>query len=254
MRKKNQNERQNEKDRYLITYADLITLLLGLFVILYASSQTDVGKYKEISAAFGEYFDNTNSGQLKSEGVLPAQQGAIPQPILPNTEAKTLDQISQQTEESLEQEIASGAISLVRTTDGVTIRISDGLLFETGRAEIQPIALPVLDTISNIIAGIHQYLIIEGHTDSIPIRSFRYQSNWHLSAARALSVLYYLQNNGAPQRLLSLGAYGRQRPLASNDTEFGRALNRRVEIVIKELPKTEASLEGYEPADSVEAL
>lgn len=234
-------------ERYLLTYADLITLLLGLFVILYASSQVDSGKYREYASAINQYFNN--EAPDKGNGVMPGQQG-IPQPIFPAGSEKTLDQINQEVSQAMQELTASGTVTLERTSSGLTIMLSEKLLFDSGEAEIQPGALRSLDSLSAILRGISQSIIIEGHTDNIPIRSFRYESNWHLSVQRALTVAYYCINNGIPQTNLTISGYGSERPLASNSDAAGRARNRRVAITIKELPQNVPSNEGYITSDT----
>ncbi len=233
----------SNSERYLLTYADLITLLLGLFVILYASAQVDNSKYKEYASAINKYF-NSDAQPDKSNGVMPGQQG-IPQPMFPAGAEKTLDQINQEVTEAMQDLTASGTVALERTPNGLTIRLSEKLLFDSGESEIQQGALRSLDSISAILRGIKQNIIVEGHTDDMPIRSFRYESNWHLSVQRALTVAYYCIRSGMPQTHLTISGYGSERPIASNDEAEGRARNRRVEINIKELPQNIPTDEGY---------
>lgn len=243
----------NNSERYLLTYADLITLLLGLFVILYASAQVDNSKYREYASAINNYFNSGTSEKSGGDGVLQGQKGGIPQPILPAGEEKTLDQINQEVTQSMQNLISAGAVSLERTPTGLTIRISEKLLFSSGEAEIQPQALSSLDSLSTILRGVRQLISIEGHTDNIPIRSFRYESNWHLSVQRALNVAYYCLQNGIPAANLTISGYGAERPLANNATAEGRAQNRRVDITLKELPQNVPTTEGYITSDTATA-
>lgn len=247
--RKNEHESSANHERYLLTYADLITLLLGLFIILYASAQVDSGKYREYASAISNYF-NTEEGQTKGgDGVLKGQQN-IPQPVLPTSQEKNIDQIAQETEYAVQQQLAAGSVSLERTVDGLVIRLSEQLLFESGKAEIQPAALPVLDSLTAVLRGIRQQIIVEGHTDSIPIRTFQFESNWHLSVQRALTIGYYCIRNDLPQHNITISGYGAQRPIAPNTTPEGRAANRRVEIAIKELPQHIPTDEGYITSDT----
>lgn len=253
MRKSRRSSREEREapnpDRYLLTYADLITLLLGLFIILYASAQVDSGKYKEYAQAINSYFNDENSTP-KSDGVMPGQKG-IPKPIFPTSGTeKSLDKISQDVESALKQQTASGAITIERNPNGLTIRLSEQLLFASGEAEIRSTALPALDTLSSILRGIKQTIAVEGHTDSIPIRSFRFESNWHLSVQRALTVAYYCIRDGIPQKNLTISGYGAERPIAPNTAPEGRAQNRRVEITVKELPQSVPTDEGYITSDT----
>lgn len=232
-------------DRYLITYADLITLLLGLFVILYASSQVDSGKYKEFSAAMTDYFKpSADNKQQRGNKILPGADG-IPQPILPKAQEKSIDQINLEVEKSLQQEINDGKVSIQRTPTGIIVNLPEKLLFQSAKSDIQPDAFPVLDSISVILLGINKKITIDGFTDSIPIHTFQYESNWQLSTARALNIGYYILKQGVSERNFSIRGFGANKPAANNDTPEGRAKNRRVEILIEDLPKNVPSTEGY---------
>ena len=225
-------------DRYLITYADLITLLLGLFVILYASSQVNEEKYKEFSNAFSDFFKPPGVKVLNNgNGMLGGQKNSIPEPIFPNTRNKTLQEIKNETENSMSKFIKEGLITIKSNPTGLTLTLSESLLFQSGKADIQSDGLIVLDSISNIIRGINKAITIDGHTDSHPIRTFRYESNWHLSSARALAVGYMLISKGLPEKDLSFRCFGAMKPVAENSTPEGRAKNRRVEITISDLPQ-----------------
>lgn len=233
---------EEQLDRYLITYADLITLLLGLFVILYASSQVDAGKYQEFSAAFSEYFNNEGNG---GDGILKDGDGLL-QPIIPPSEEKTVDDIDQEIQQTLSQEIRDNKLSLERTAEGLTVKLPEEMLFAVGQAELQPGALPVLDSLAAVFNGIDQQILVVGHTDNKPINTFQFASNWHLSVSRALNVAWYGIRKGMPEDRVNISGYGSQRPVADNSTEDGRAKNRRVEIVIKELPDHIPDKGGYE--------
>lgn len=244
-KKRHHHEEHDNAERYLITYADLITLLLGLFVILYASSQVDAAKYNSVVSAFSEYFEENKSEQDNSDKVLPGSQG-IPAPILPNTPQKTIDEVNQEIESTFKNLIKSGLMTVERTPTGLALRLPEMLLFRSGNADIKQEGLVLLDTLSQIFGGVMKQFIVEGHTDSIPIkRNYYYESNLHLSSARALNVGYYLTQKGVDKRFVSIRAYGETKPLVSNAEEEGRAKNRRVEIVIEDLPKNEPSDEGY---------
>ncbi len=236
----------NNPDRYLVTYADLITLLLGLFVILYATAQVDVGKYREFAAALGQYFQATPDSTLIGGGaILPGAKRTLPQPILPTAEPRSLDQVTQELERTFQKQIQSNLIELERVNSQVRLRIRDKLLFESGKADLQVAAAAILDSLSQVLAGLQKQIIVEGHTDNVPISTFRYPSNWHLSVDRALTVAYYLMQRGVPERFFTVCGYADQRPIASNATPEGRARNRRVEIVIAEPEENLPTTEGY---------
>lgn len=248
LKRKNQEEPEHNTgtDRYLITYADLITLLLGLFVILYASSQVDQEKFKEVSEAFSDYF-KTGSGVLEGgEGVLPGQNGILPEPILPTQRAdRSMEEIAEETRERLGQYVQRGDIGVNLTGEKLTLTLPEKLLFQSAKAEIEPGGIKVLDTVANILSGLRKQITIDGHTDADPIRTFRYESNWHLSVSRATNVAYKLILRGVPESNMSIRGYGSQRPVEENSTAAGKAKNRRVEITISELSPDVPGTEGY---------
>jgi chemotaxis protein MotB len=246
IRRKNNNEFSAEKDRYLITYADLITLLLGLFVILYASSKVDEEKFKEFSKAFNMYFDNP--GVLEGgDGVMEARKDNIPEPVLPHPNQKTLDQIMIEAESALSGLLQDGKLSIKRTSGGIMLTLPEVLLFQSAKAEVQPDGEKVLDTLASILKGIGTDMLVtvDGHTDSNPIRTFQYESNWHLSVARATNVAYRMMQMGLPEYNVAIRGFGAQRPKVDNSNPENRAINRRVEITISELPDDAPSVSGY---------
>jgi chemotaxis protein MotB len=249
---KKQKHKQDDHlnpDRYLITYADLVTLLLGLFVILYAISRIDEIKYKEFASAFADYFKPTT---LKGgTGELSGRREGIPDPIFyarPST--KSLEEIATQTENAFKDYINKGDLQVKLTSEGVQITLREKLLFESAKAEIQPLGKILLDSLASILAGINYQVSVDGHTDSDPIRNYRYESNWHLSCARAANVGYSLVCNGVPENNLIVRGFGAQRPVSDNISSEGKAQNRRVEITISELSRNSPSVEGYKNGDS----
>ncbi|MCX6169944.1 MAG: OmpA family protein [Ignavibacteriales bacterium] len=207
-----------DKDRYLITYSDLITLLLGLFIILYAVSNIDNSKYKNVVAAMGSYFGN--------ESIVPKM-----------AESKILTRPREKVSEELSKLIVennySNSIQLEENERGVTIHILDDILFPPGKADMNESSKLVLKKLAKVLSTIPNDIRIEGHTDNIPIFTERYPSNWHLSVDRALSTAYYLikQENISPDKVSIVG-YSEYRPIATNDTPESRAKNRRVDLVI----------------------
>lgn len=232
----NNNNHGGEKDRYLITYADLITLLLGLFVILYASSQVDSEKYKEVSSAFTKYFRSEPANVLSGgEGMLDGNRGAIPEPMLLPREAKSLDEIQKETEEALSTFITKGMLSLKKTDAGIVVVMPEKLLFSSGKAEIQTDGLKAIDSLSKVLQSMRYMIMVDGHTDSSPIKTFQFESNWHLSVARALNVGYRMIRSGVPEENFVIRGFGDKRPVSDNISTEGKMQNRRVEIIISQI-------------------
>jgi chemotaxis protein MotB len=223
---------QDTRDRYIITYADLITLLLGLFVLLYSGSQVDAKKFRGFQRAFVTLFGegNTGTGPLDATGasIIPMEQ-AIPS-------ARAM-QRQQQLASALQSRLAamadSNTIDVGVSERGVTVHVAEKLLFETGKDDLLAQALPVLDSIGAAVESLPNDVRVEGHTDTVPISNTRFPSNWHLSVARALNTAYYMmQNHRLTPGKVSIAGYGEFRPIRPNDTEDGRAKNRRVDIVV----------------------
>jgi chemotaxis protein MotB len=248
--KKLKSEDNINTDRYLITYADLITLLLGLFVILYATSQIDESKYKEFSKAFSSYFNSKKGVSEGGKGVLIGEKDNVPEPIGHPTSKKSMQEISNDIQKSLKSVIAKGLISVKVTSAGIVLTLPEKLLFESGKAEVQPEGNTVLDSLANVLQNLSYQITVDGHTDNIPIRTFRFESNWHLSVARALNVGYSMMMKGVPESYMIIRGLGAERPIAENSSQEGRALNRRVEIMISELPTEAASKKGYSEIDT----
>jgi chemotaxis protein MotB len=197
-----------------------MTLLLGLFIILYAISNIDLEKYENMSATMGNIFGS------KADIVGIEKTGNIFN-MEPITELK--DKVVQLVDE-FDYE---NSIKVEENERGVVIRILDDILFGSGSSELGYESRNVLQQIASIIRNVPNDIRIEGHTDNIPISTNQYPSNWHLSVNRALSTAYYLINTEkiTPDKVSIVG-YSEYQPVESNESPDGRALNRRVDIVI----------------------
>lgn len=221
MKKRRRHEPEGQ-DRWLLTYADLITLLLGLFVILYAMSNIDTKKYGQWIAAFG--------------GIFGSNQIDLPRGIGGQGMAGDLEEqfkVKDMLKDALGTDDRAGAFSIEMDDRGVTVHLQEELLFPSGSADLKPGSLVTLDSLARVLSRLPNDVRVEGHSDDRPIRSERFPTNWHLSVGRATAAAFtMIERHGIlPDRVAVVG-YGDRRPLAGNDTERGRALNRRVDIVI----------------------
>ncbi|HRP01259.1 MAG TPA: OmpA family protein [Candidatus Kapabacteria bacterium] len=233
-------------DRYLITYADLITLLLGLFVVLYSSAQVDQEKFKEYSNALSEYFTAKNDKVLQGgDGVLQGNKQAVPEPILAPPVQKSLPALKDEISNKLNNLLSDKSISLVMEDSTLRISLSEQLLFKSGVAKLEQSGIIALDTIAKIINGTNFILFVDGHTDSDPIRTFQYESNWHLSTARATNVAYKLIRDGIDEYKIVIRGFGSQRPIADNTTSEGKKQNRRVDILLVPPDNLTPTKKGY---------
>ena len=215
---------ENDKDRYIITYADLITLLLGLFIILYAISNVDIAKYQKMMGILGNVFGK----DVESSNVIEFDNKKFD-----IRDKITLNSLTSNLQRLISENNFSNSINLEENERGITIHILDDILFSTGKAELRSDSKLILQKIASIIKALPNDIRIEGHTDNIPIKNLVFPSNWHLSVARALNTAYYLieTENLLPEKVSIVG-YSEYKPITGNDTQEGRANNRRVDIVI----------------------
>ncbi|HWR89853.1 MAG TPA: OmpA family protein [Dissulfurispiraceae bacterium] len=197
------------RDRWLFSYADFITLMFTFFAALYAMSTVDKGKVEQLSGSLREAFR------------------VIEKPIAVKDTAKDTF-----TEEIREIIATNEGITVRKDPRGTVITFSEKTLFPSGSAEVRQEADAVLQRVSKVLGTVRSHIIIEGHTDDRPITGARYASNWELSTARAASVLHVFISHGLDPNRFSLAGYGEFRPVGKNDSDEGRARNRRVEVVI----------------------
>lgn len=234
-------------DRWLVSYADFITLTLAFFVVMYSISAVNEGKYRILSSTLSDAFHSPQSsldpmqvGDLaradpeKTESIveLHSGSGAI-NPLTPTQQAsQELEDIQLGLEDSFEGLINDGLISVTGNEVWVEIEMRSGLLFNSGSAEPGMQAEFILTQIARIIRDYPNPLQVEGFTDNVPINTAQYPSNWELSAARAGAAVRLLMEAGvAPGRMAAVG-YGEHQPVADNASEEGRSQNRRVVLVI----------------------
>jgi len=233
MRRKKEEEHEN-LDRWLITYSDLITLLLAFFIMMYTFSKQDAQKYQEVSEELRVIF--TGGASILKTGRAAGSKAIIALPQSAAAAAAGTD-----IEKQLEKEIQSMAdaldpdhkISVFRDERGIVIRIMDRAFFDAGHAQLKETAKTALMKIVPIIKASDSPIRIEGHTDNVPISTNEFSSNWELSVRRATEVVRHLiEKYDFPPERISASGYAEYRPVAPNDTEQNRALNRRIEIIL----------------------
>ncbi|NLM46502.1 MAG: OmpA family protein [Firmicutes bacterium] len=212
---------------WMTTYGDMVTLLLCFFVLLYSYSVIDIQKFQQIFASIQMTF-------LGQEGILDQTPDPNPDvtPVEPDPE-ENINLTYEAVKEYLRRQGLEATISARLEDRGVILEIRDNILFDSGKADIKPEAEEVLRKVAGIIRSVPNQIIVEGHTDNVPINTPQYPSNWELSVDRAVRVVRYLisRYHIAPERFLATG-YGEYHPVADNSTAEGRARNRRVNIVI----------------------
>jgi len=226
-------EHEGNNERWLLTYADLITLLMVFFVVLYSMSQADSDKFKRVSAALQQAFNiDVLKGQPTATSIQDDQidQSLADNPINDEQSAQ-VSRLQSKIKAVVDGLVQAPDVSVGIDKEGVVIRLSGSYLFDSGRAELKPNSFDILDALSAELRLQPNEIRIDGHTDAIPIDSPRYPTNWELSVARALAVTRYLtETDGVPAGRLMAAGFGEFRPLVPNDTRDHRAMNRRVEI------------------------
>jgi len=233
MAKKKKHEEHENHERWLVSYADFITLLFAFFVVMYAVSSVNEGKYRVLSESMVSAFTNHKPMGQMSVVELPLEQSkaAMEQQIQPRPDDF---QVYMKVANALGMlDKSSSDVSVQHTARGITIKIKDEVAFDSGSVQMKREIVEVLDLIAALVKDLPNLISVEGHTDTIPIRSAQFPSNWELSASRAAALVRYFVNQQqlASERFSATG-YGGERPLESNATPEGRSANRRVEIVI----------------------
>lgn len=243
-KKFNKHNEEQSRDRYLITYADLITLLLGLFVILYSSSQVDQEQFDKVKKALSKAFHKDNKGVLNGgQGVLNNKTNA---PIaIAENDVVNLEQIYQKTQNSLSDLIKDDLVEIRNNGDEIVLDLPENLLFESGEFEVKKSAYFVLDTITKTISKFEKLISIDGHTDNAIIKQNNLNGNWDLSIKRSLNVAKIMIKNGLPENNLIIRGFGEYRPKVTNSNSDNMKKNRRVEISISEIPINLPSTKGY---------
>ncbi len=217
-------------ERWLVSYADFITLLFAFFVVMFASSQADKGKAKLVSQAVEQAF---TQGARPGSGAVTRTAAASPAKAAFRDTAADLSPSLALLRTQLSREIQAGEVKVDLGERGLVVSLSEAGFFHPGDDRINPAMYSALEKVSASLLALPNPIRLEGHTDSVPIHNSRFRSNWDLSTARALAVLTLLEEKYSVSRgRLSASGYADTAPADSNETEAGRAHNRRVDLVI----------------------
>jgi chemotaxis protein MotB len=272
-RRKKAHEEHENLERWLVSYADFVTLLFAFFVVMYAVSSVNEGKYRVLSETLTDAFrEPAKHSEPVPVGetprtLVPLEGAMAPATGTPTTEPATsvaevsaptndpgtaadgpkiedLGKLSRVLEKSLKLFVDERLVDISQVGDTIEIQMKSQMLFDSGSARLAPSAFGVLESVGSILAPVANGIRVEGHTDNVPISTLQFPSNWELSAARAASVVHFLMRLGvAPSRLAAIG-YGEHRPVADNGRDDGRQRNRRVTIVVQgasaEIPQSVA--------------
>jgi chemotaxis protein MotB len=245
-RKRYEEEQDAAQDRWLVSYADFITLLFAFFVVMYAISSVNESKYRAISDSLINAFGRAPAAPVMN-GEEPISAPPSLKPIsVPKRnndalrrEKEYMTHIARDILDVMSPLVREGKVRVTQTSQGVQLEINASVLFAPGEARLNGQSSDALKAVAAILKDDHHAIQVEGHTDNMPIRNALYPSNWELSAVRASSVVrLFIDGKVAESRLTAVGR-GPTRPVASNDSADGRMRNRRVAVIIlSALPET----------------
>lgn len=246
MARKRLHEDHENLERWLVSYADFITLLFAFFVVLYAMSSINQGKYKILTESLITAFrtdprtlDPIQAGQIKiirSPNIVNAElvqaDNQVQKPLPDKDDEHNLQQMADEIEKAMARLIEQNFIEVRRFETFLEVEINTNILFPSGSARLVTNALPVLTEIARILRRFPNPINVEGFTDSVPISTAEFPSNWELSAGRAASVVHLFTREGVEPKRMSAVGYGQYRPAAANTSAEGRSKNRRVILVV----------------------
>lgn len=270
MARRSKHEGHENHERWLVSYADFITLLFAFFVVMFASSQTDKSKARQISEAvekaleqgksvgvppavakiLGGTVDDKGQGNAQMKGPGGAQRASKDSP--PDDVVELMPSLKVLSS-TLEQEIKDGKVEVSLEPRGLVVSLKQAAFFPSGADVVDPATYQTIGKLAEALNAVGNPIRIEGHTDSQPIHSARFQSNWELSAARAIAMMNVLVGKfGVDEKRMGIVGYADTQPEADNDTPEGRAKNRRVDVVIAnrlaKKPKAPAAAASASPS------
>ena len=226
MARKKKKDDDIKTDGWMDTFADTMTLLLTFFILLYSISAVDSEKLKELSEAL-QY-------SLTGESSIEEVQ-SIDDLKVELEEGTKYEDLAAKLNEIIEQNSLTDEIKIREEDRGIVLELDESILFDSGKADIKPSSIPILDTISKIINETDNEIVAEGNTDDVPVKNAEFDSNWELSTKRSLSIVKYLiENKNINPNRISIKGYGEFNPIAPNDTQENKSKNRRVDILVVE--------------------
>lgn len=251
-RRKKEKGEHEFNETWLLPYSDLMTLLLALFIVLFASSAVDAQKFQSMSKVFSEIFTGgtgivdyesieQKNGEELADETKEKLEKEKEQTQVPVDEQTTLSATQERVNQYILEKGLTGQLKTSLTSEGLLVTINDSVLFDSGSADVREEDIAVAKEISDLLVTDPPHnVIISGHTDNVPIQNSNFSSNWELSVMRAVNFMkIILENDQLDPRMFSAKGFGEFQPIASNHTEEGKAKNRRVEVLILPNGKTE---------------
>ena len=226
MARKKKKDDDIKTDGWMDTFADTMTLLLTFFILLYSISAVDSEKLKQLSEAL-QY-------SLTGESSIEEVQ-SIDDLKVELEKGTKYEDLAAKLNKIIEQNSLTDEIKIREEDRGIVLELDESILFDSGKADIKPSSIPILDTISKIINETDNEIVAEGNTDDVPVKNAEFDSNWELSTKRSLSIVKYLiENKNINPNRISIKGYGEFNPIAPNDTQENKSKNRRVDILVVE--------------------
>ncbi len=225
-------ESEESTDRWLVSYADFITLLFAFFVVMYSISNVNLGKYRVLSESVSTAFSAQSNSPfpIGSQLGVSVQRAPVALGLIGQTGQVSMRETAATLDKRMKRWVKQGMVAVKGNEKWLEIEIKSSLLFNSGNAQLTPESTTILTELSSVLKESTNPLYVSGYTDDIPIGTNRYPTNWELSAARSASVVRLFAENGInPSRMGAIG-YAEFRPIARNDTEENRQKNRRVVI------------------------
>jgi chemotaxis protein MotB len=232
-------------ERWLVSYADFVTLLLAFFVTMYAVTRLDSEKLSVAQQSINRALSAPAFlGGFPMEAGLDKNPAGLSGDLVGATLVRTppssqMEEVTQSVRDELKEKIEKGEVHLLHTGKGLVLRLPEFLFFDSGQATVSPEARPLLDKLAGILKLIPNHIVIEGHTDNRPIHTPQFPSNWELSTARAAALVrYFVEEHHLDPARFSAAGYGEYHPVADNGDDKGRQANRRVELIIRPVKKS----------------
>ncbi|HYD95676.1 MAG TPA: flagellar motor protein MotD [Noviherbaspirillum sp.] len=236
MARKKYDEESDNHDRWLVSYADFITLLFAFFVVMYALSSVNEGKYRVLSNSLNNAFGRGAAATPQGESMPSGLPRVVPQRQRSSEalrrEKEQLTGVAGNIQQVLAPLVQQGKVRVTQSARGVNVEINASVLFAPGDAKLSEESIQALRAVADVLKDDDHAIQVEGHTDSVPIRNALFPSNWELSAVRASSVVRLLIDSGIADKRLTAVGRGPTQPVAPNDSTEGRMRNRRVSVMI----------------------
>lgn len=226
-KKRHEEEHGGNHERWLLTYADMITLLMIFFIVMYSMSQVDKAKFAAVAQQLSIAMGGGNPTVLTDPGA-----GIVKDMPPSTTDTEQMDEAEQNLEEYIVQNGLGTMAKIYHDERGLVISLNEGLLFELGSAEVDKPSRELLAKIAGSVKALPNFIRIEGFTDNIPIKTARFDSNWELASQRAINVAKIMMENDISGDRISTVSYGEYRPMYPNDTVEHKKLNRKVDIIV----------------------